>query len=63
MKYRGFWYTIFRLVSLNGYGFSRPIYFVWIESANGYGFSRRMYIEVFKKKKLGATRWLIFDHT
>jgi hypothetical protein len=35
---------------------------MWIESADGYGFSRRVYIEVFKKKKLGATRWLIFDH-
>jgi len=40
------------LVSLNGYGFSRPIYFVSIENADGYGFSRRIYIEVFKKKNL-----------
>lgn|GEM_PF-3905233 len=43
-------YTNARLVTLNGYGFSRPFRLMRIESANGQGFSRRIRMVVNKKE-------------
>ena len=52
-----FRYTNFRLVALNGYGFSKPFRLVQIESADGYGFLRRVCVESKKRKYLVWCAW------
>jgi hypothetical protein len=58
-----FRYTNFRLVTLNGYGFSRPFRLIQIENVDGYGFLQRICIKSKIKKILGMVCFVIFDHT